>query len=568
VKAAFALIAFLSSALSWATDALILISPDAAGPSSSEHGQWILWPPNEHTGASNRPLSLLTGLDWAGTGNELVFGIRDRRYVSAAFSKLQKKGYFIARQTVVDRPSMAAANPSGVTPAVALLLAMDGRGPQVNPLSLYDRWPKRGIAFAEADGWESVAAIVFKAGGRVLVIEYPPPAGRRWSRFWTRGQGWRSSQLPVWPKWQIPGLIPASQAGNLLLNQKKFDWVPNDSGNWGGAGKWLEFIATAGPLVVASFGFLIAFFAGCAVYLISIEERAHFAGITVKYLALTPAAILLAGRITGSVGVSFATLALLLAFAAVILSSLILGILLRHAFPASHQMLAVAVVGFVAAAASPPLWGAYSNVLVSNVLPVSPEAVGACFAYLTAACAFSRGPDLARWIGRILALIALAWAVSGYAWWVADQWVLATLPILAVLVGEKLFRTWMLAILALLPLADGSVIRHGIVWAPGDLFVKLNHRNSLNLARHAEFFSSYAFLVTLFLSGGIALFVERLFFQEIRRTLRRDSRTQALFEAGAICLAMGIFQPLLLYPALTCFVGGILVLLSDTALSV
>jgi hypothetical protein len=479
---------------------------------------------------------------------------------------LTKSGYFFARQGVVDGRSVAVKSQTGLVSAGALLLALEARNPQVVPVSLFDPWPKSGIAFAEVDGWEAVAAIVAKAGGKALIIEYPPPPGRKWSRFWMRGQGW-GSQLPTWPDWSVPGLIPASQLGNLLRNPTKFKWVPNETGNWGGAGKWLEYIAASGPLTITVFGFLIAFFAGCAVYLISIEERARFAGIAVKYLALTPAAILVAGRITGLVGISYSSVALLAAWAGLVLGTQILGALLGIAFPRTHPMLGIAILGFAATAASNPMWSAYSNVLGQNVLPVSPEAVGAFFAYLVGVCAFSRGAGPAPWIGRGLALLTLIWGLTGHAWWVGNQWVLATLPAFALLVGEKAFRPWMLVPIALLPLVDANVIRHGVVWAPGNLLEHLDQRDSLNLARHAEFLVCYAFLGTLALAGGIAVFVERFFFQEIRRTLLRDSRTKSLFQAGLICAALGILQPLLLYAALTCFIGGVLVVLSDTARS-
>jgi hypothetical protein len=66
----------------------------------------------------------------------------------------------------------------------------------------------------------------------------------------------------------------------------------------------------------------------------------------------------------------------------------------------------------------------------------------------------------------------------------------------------------------------------------------------------------------------IAIFVERFFLHELRRTLRTDRRSQALFHASFLFLATGIAQPYFLYPALMCFVGGVFALLSDTARAV
>ncbi|HWA82080.1 MAG TPA: hypothetical protein VG820_01500, partial [Fimbriimonadaceae bacterium] len=203
-----------------------------------------------------------------------------------------------------------------------------------------------------------------------------------------------------------------------------------------------------------------------------------------------------------------------------------------------------------------------------NTLPLSPEAAGSLFGYLVGVCAFGRGSQMARWIGRLSAVLCFAWGIALDPWWVAGQWPFVLLPLAALLIGERLFRLWMLPVFAVLPLADGRLVRHGLVWAPGNLFQTYWQSSGINLARHAEFFVSHGFLGTFIIAGGLAVFVERYLFHEMRRTLLRDSRTKALFQASMACGAMGLFQPLLLYAALLCFVGGAFVLLTDTARAV
>lgn len=564
------IVLLLLSGIARCTDALVLISPERAAPIVDEsryiQGEWLLWPPEDRPSGSNRLLSLLTGMDWTGTKDELVFGLRDGKYLSLAIQELGRRGYFVARDQVVQAPSFAVGSASGFARPAALFLAMDGRSLQVTPLTLKDRWPP-GVAFAEAESWDEVAAIAGKAGGRVLVVEYPPQPDDRWSRYWLRGSGW-GTRLPTFRDFDVPGLIPASQAGALLLHPNRFRWVENDAGNWGGANRWLTFIHHAGPLTFSVLSFLAGFLAGCTVYLISTEEHARLGGTSLKYLTLLPATVLLAGQATRWLGPPAFVLALCVSFSILVLASQALGAFFKSTSPRANPMLALALVGLVATALSPPLWSLYSNVLGINPLPLSPEAVGSLFAYLVGVCAFVQRAGPIVWLGRFLVLATLLWGVLLNPWWVAGQWPFAALPLVALFVGEGRFRLWTLPVFGLLPLADGRLLRHGVVWAPGNLYPSLTSRDSLNFARHAEFFMSFGFLVSFLVAGAMAVFVERYFFHEIRRTLLRDPRMMALFQAAAACAAMGLFQPLMLYPALFCAIGGGFLVLADAARTV
>ncbi len=553
----------LASVLSSATEALVLISPDAAGPKSDNYGEWVLWPAKDRPGGENRILSLLTGIDWAGNGSELVFGMKDGRYHSGSLDTLKRRGYFLARERVVRSPSSALGDANGFGSPIPLFLALDGSSPVVTPLPVNHPWPS-GVVYAVAESWDRVASIASKAGGRVLVVEYPPPPGQKWSRFWLRGPGWGARQ-PDWAAWKAPGLLPASQLGNLLIHPESFEWGDNDSGNWGGADRWLSFVGYSAPLTLAILGFLAAFFVGCTVYLLSIEEHARVGGVALKYFMLVPADILFCGLLNRYLGPSLAGLWLATGFLSLACASQVGGAICARVFPDAHPMLGISIVGFAATACSAPLWSMYSNVFGVNVLPLSPEAAGALTGYLAAICAFGRGKGPGQWLGPILALACLVWGIAANPWWVAGQWPFVVLPIVAVLAGEKLFRLWMLPLFMLLPLVDGRLIRYGVVWAPGNLFPTFFQSQSLNLARHAEFFVSHGFLGALIIGGGMAIFVERYLFHEIRRTLLRDSRIKSFFFASYLCAAMGILQPLMFYPALFCFVGGAFVVLSDTA---
>lgn len=571
MKTALALCILLFFGLARANDALILISPERAGPVVDERtyvkGEWLLWPAPDRADGANRILSLLTGMDWDGTGGGLVFGLRDGKYLSAALRPLGIMGYFRARERVVGSPTIAVATFDNKPSPISLFLALDGRSPQVAWFLVSQEWPKNALVVAEADNWDQVAAITRTAGGKVLVAEYPPPPGQNWSRYWMRGSGW-PSRLPVWRSWNVPGLIPASQAGNLVRHSASFSWVENDVNNWGGANRWLAFMAYTSPLTLAILGFLAAFFVGCTVYLVSIEEHAKFGSTAVKYLTLLPATILLAGVVTRAFGTSAVSVWIIGSFALLVVAAQLLGGLLGKLLPNSHPMLAICVVGFATSACCPPLWGMYSNVFSATPLSISPEAAASFFGYLVGLCAFSRGSPGAKWLTGGVAILAFAWGIGLNPWWVGGEWPFAVLPLIAVLVSTRLYRVWMLPVFALLPLADGKLIVHGISWSPGDLYSNFAQFGGINLARHAEFFTSYGFVGCGLAAGAMAIFVERYFFHEIRRTLIRDSRTRALFQASFVCAAMGILQPLMLYVALMSFVGGTCVLLVDTARSI
>ncbi len=559
MKALFIGLLSLVSITARAADALVLINPERAGPIVDErnyiHGEWVLWPPAATAEGQNRLLSLLTGVDWDRDSDELIFSRQGETWISQEFASLNSRGYFTARSELVTGKTKLLLPRSGISSARALLLALEG--PNVTANAPGDFW------VAEAESWDDVAAIVKRAGGRVLVVEYPPPARQRWSQAWLRGANW-PKQLPLWKPYGIPGLIPAAQVGALLLHLERFRWVDNDASNWGGANRWLAFVQYVSPLLLSVVCFLGAFFVGSTIYLISLDEKARFGVAAMKATSLIPAAILAAGSFTRSGGQAAFSFTLPLVFLILLVAADILGAIIRVRSERAHPMLAFALIGLIATAPSPPLWGAYSNVLGQNVLPVSPEGVAALFVYLTGASVLARGTSLV-WLARSFGLFLFAWGVFNDPWWVAGVWPFAFLPLLALIVGEGYFRIWMLPFLALIPLADGAVVLHGFVWAPGNLLPSYDKRDSLNLARYIEFACSPGFFGSVLVGGLMAAFVDRYFFSRVRHALVVEPRPKALFQAAMASAALGLLQPLLLYVALWSFLAGVLVLLTDTA---
>lgn len=561
MKAFLLTLIVLAAPLARAADALILIPPEAAGTaqlaSGYTHGEWILWPAASGDPAT-RILSLLSGVDWRVPSRDVAFHREAGQPVLSGLDHLRKIGYFGLRDELVPGRTLVVGPPS----REALLLGLDGRHP-AETAEVSGDWPEVGLAVATATSWDEVAKITANAGGRVLVIEYPPEDGRTWSRFWMQGHGW-SSKLPAWEGFGMPGLIPARQVGRLLIQPDTFRWEASEVANWGGADQWLIFIGRLAPLTLAICVFFAAFFAGCTVYLVSRQEASRLAACGMKASLLLPATFLLSGRLMQVGDRDLAAFWLIGVFVGLVSLSTVLDIIVRKLVPGAHFLVGVFAVGLFATVASSPVWSIYSNVLGSGEFPVSPEATGALLGYLVGFAAGCRGAVRLAWMGWAGCLAAFAWGLRG-AWWASEVWPLALLPLVALLIALRLFRPWQCVAYGLVPLADQRLFRHGFTWAPENLFSAADQVHAINAARYAEFFSSPVVLTTLFLGAAIALMSEPYLFQELRRTLKRDSRSRSLLQAAGAAGAMSLFQPLLLYPAFMCLVGGVFVILVDTA---
>lgn len=561
MKAFLVVLALIAVRLVSAADALILISPVAAGTdrvaSGYTHGEWILWPAVAGDPA-DRILSLLSGADWRVPSEDVSFRRDAGHPVLAGLGHLRKIGYFASRDALVPGRTLV------VEPASreSLLLGLDGRR-SPSMAGVEEAWPPVGLVVARATSWDEVAQVTAKAGGRSLVIEYPPEDGQRWSRFWMQGHGW-PTKLPAWDGFGLPGLIPARQAGRLLLQPGAFRWEDSEAANWGGADQWLTFVGRLAPLTLAICVFLAAFFTGCTVYLVSRQEASRLASWGMKVSLLLPATFLLAGRLTFVGGRDLATFWLIAVFAGLVSISTVLDLAIRKWYPHAHFLLAIFAVGLVATTVSSPIWSIYSNVLGPSEFPLSPEAAGSFFGYLVGVAAGTRGAGGLAWGGRILCVLAFVWGLAG-AWWATGIWPFALLPLVALLISLRLFRPWQLVAFGLVPLADQRLIRYGFTWAPENLFSASEKVHAINAARFGEFLSSPVVLTTILLAVAMGLMSEPYLFQEIRRTLKRDSRSRALLQAAAVAGLMSLFQPLLLYPAFMCLVGGVFVVLVDTA---
>src|ERR1019366_1084213 len=136
-------------------------------------------------------------------------------------------------------------------------------------------------------------------------------------------------------------------------------------------------------------------------YSISLEKRGRLAAPMLLAAVLTPAVLIFAGSMDRRFGLD--NQLAWFAFASVVTVSVSAGVyfVIRKAFPGTHPLLAVSLVGTVACVLWDPRWSLLSGLFGYTPSQSSAEAVGAFVAYLTGIVAFSRGSTgAAAWFGR------------------------------------------------------------------------------------------------------------------------------------------------------------------------
>lgn len=538
---------------------LILIAPDRAGPGAfidgTPHGTWVRWPAKASATGLNRLLSLFSHADWNLPDTLQQFARSNGISLSKHFRALEQSGYLGSKEFGA-RPLFVLRE--GNLPS-AEIVALDSHGPEIKVIGLQDTWPASAIVVAEVNAWDTVAQIARQAKGRVLVVEYPPLENNEWSKFYLRGSGWPLG-IPQGDL-QISGLLGAAEVGDLLLTPEVFRWADDTSGNWGGAGRWLKFNRYYSPLIASGSLALAIFFVGACVYLYSRQEKALFGGVGIRIITLIPASVQFAGTLARIAGREWFGHLLALSFVLLAVASIVVGAILARVWPRMNPLYVYAWSGFAACVVSTPIWSLYSESLGVRLEPYSAIATGAMMSYLAGIICLARGHFVGAWISRIVAaMAALSFLLS--PWWEPNPLFLF-LPLLFLLVAEGGFRPWLLPILAPLAFLDSRAMWHGFVWAPGDLFVRFEDREKMNLVRYPEFFLSPAFMFSAFLAGVFALFTDGYFFHQVRRVWRSDFRVRRLLQCSFVYASLGILQPALLFGALMLITGGLIALLSD-----
>lgn len=555
------------------SDVLVLIPPERAGPNVDLniwiHPEWVLWPPAVGLG-ENRLLSITSGIDWEGSGYDLSFrkAGSEHTWIPNAGRDMERRGHFSAvREILRDRKLVPLEGPSGVASPSALLISATTSGP-IDAIPLNGPLPSGAVLVYVTQDWNELPQIAQKAGGRMIVVEYPPPPGQSWSRMWRWDKHWPQG-IPTSPSLRVAGLLQAKDLMKVLLRPESALWVPNDTGDWGGANRWFEYTQWANRIVYLVAGFLFAYVLLCAAYCVSREEKGRFATLLIRCAMLFPLAVAVDGPLTRWLGLGAWAAALSLSAIFSALAYVLSLFIWRRFDPDVHPLLPLVVIGAVTTAFCEPTWSLTSRVFGFELLPISPEGSAIFLTYVVGACAFVRSGSIAfAWSIRILAVALTLWGLLPGTWWSNGWTPFALVPLVALVAGEGWFRPPFLLLLACLPTSVLEVVKSGVVFAPGGLIEERRDEFAMNLVRHAEFIASPFLWGYLLLTAGVLLVGGKFFMRQMRVTARRELPVRAVAWSAAGVLALGLLQPYLLYTGLVLVIGGTLFLLHDALLPV
>ncbi len=544
-----------------AQDAIILIQHEQAGPNLPSadviHGEWIRWPTDQE-GRNNRILALASGVDLQGELADMGFKPVGDGRMSRNAQRLQARGFFDARRSYLQGvPTTIVANANQGVSSGVLFLALDEPERVIRTQPFGKPFPAAGLVAYEALNWDDATAVAQRVTGRSLIVEYPPADKDGWSRFWLRGS-WPSG-VPIDAEVRVPGLIPARRALDLLLHPKAFEWKPSNPGQWGGPNRWLEHGRTDTPVVLACWAVLATFVIAWALAQVMNEDRGPFVSELLVLVVLSPAALVILGTASRFGGLEAWPFWLLLSMGATYAASLLVGLGVRRSAPDAHPLLASCLVGLAVFVISDPLWSDLSGRFGTLETDVPGLALGAFVGYLAGTMAFAPG----RWMGRAIAGAALLWGASTRPWWIDGHSALLTLPAVALLAAEGLFRPVLLAVLALLPTNLVRVAREGVAWNAGGLLAYADQGHALDLWLTAKLLGSPEWGGFLAFSACVALIGNRFLAYRLRRLLRLDPRLRALPWAAAGTLALGVTEPIALAAAPIVAFGALTALAYD-----
>jgi hypothetical protein len=509
----------------------------------------------------------MTGRDWLGHPEDLEFrSIGSLSWTASNYRSLLRRGYLASLEANLkgDVPVLLA-NPRGAVGREELLLGLRGRSPIVSAVSFGHLDHARGLTVYEALAWDDASEVARAGHGRSLVIEYPPDPGTRWTRFWRFGDGWPDESLaPVAVGLGVPGLVPMSKALDLLRTPDQFTWVPDSAETWGGANRWLDRGATGSP-IVSAFLFcaaVVSLFGGL-LYL-GVERRNVVVRLLCQAVIVGPAADCLAGNVARLIGGADWPIQVVCSELLLLAVSFPITFLGRRRNPDLTGLFGPCLVGGIVLTASQPLWSDLSDVFRLPVTRVPPEMVGAWIGYLTASFALIASLDRRGvWFGRIATVALLLWSSFWEPWWVNGVTSYALLPIVPMVAAEGALSVPFLIYCALVPTSLAG-LQKGIAWAPNGLLLNGRDAGDFNAFGWVRFLASPMFLASCVL--GLFSMVEASGFaaHKLRTVMRSNPKISATLHASSALFAIGVFNPEMLFGALTLAIGGLLLLVYES----
>ena len=556
----------LISAVIPASDILVFIHAKDAGPQVPAgdyiHPLWILWPPASDSTGINRLMSVPSGMNWRSQELDASFETTKTFPNSKNSGSLGDRGYFEATRAYLgETPVIAVSDKSGAYSLDTLQAALTR--PLQIPFAAFSGPFPPGLLVTTVDGqhaWDDVAGIVTRVGGRALIVELPGKGDTTWTRAWLKGKGWPDG-IPVSSLARIPGLVPATEALDLLREPERHSWIQTDINRWGGPNRWLEFGHYTGPIFLVFVAVFAIYVAGCAVFCIVREESGRLAAILIRLLILGPAILILGGRLaaTGQVSkwLSWLVLASAILTMAALGSNLVVKRLLSHPHPLLGEML----VGLVTATLVDPTWSVLGNSIGPHISRVSTEAFGVWCAYGVGSVAFIRSWRF-DWKLILMAIPLSSLALATLFLWMPD--VTAVLVFATASLSCCLPRG--VAMFAVVPAFIGAAqgpLSHGLAYAPQGLYSTYQASQALNVAEHVAFFAKPTFIGFALLAIVVYIAGDRFFSHQIRRTLRFNRQPMALVNGMVVFAVTGIVSPLFLHASLACALGAAATILFD-----
>lgn len=538
------------------SNALILIQPLRAGPfvdiHTYVHPEWVKWPQSGKTG-DNRLLSLITGENWVGGEQDFLFKQNGpNAWRSVGYADLVKRGHFTARKDYLFPGTLRLVSDSaGSTTFDTLLIALDFPGDEVHSLRNVTNLGPLITFVASATSWDDAVRVSREAGGRTLVVEYPPPASQGWSRLWRLGKGWPVGQW-IDPQVSIPGLTTADRAYSLLKSPKAFHWHPDDSARWGGANRWLEFRQQSGAAFLSLLLLSILAVGVWSAVLVSKESSNPFAIRAVELCLLSPCILVICGAI--SAWTDLILFPVLIPPVATIILWLI-GFAVKRILPKEILEPRMVAIGLVTAASLGIIgctWSLFNRNLEVDIPAISAIGAGSFFAALHVIISLSNS---SKWVARVGMGVVLALTFSRIGWWSEGPSVILILPLLTWVSGEGWLRLPLATASFLYPPVVINLMQHGWAWKPAGLLSTLIDRDAVDSSIYVLVLLDPLLIGLVLVSTGLALFADPFLGRELRRAVRSSAHVGRFFWLCATVAVMGFLTPSLLmvsFVMLTC----------------
>jgi hypothetical protein len=537
----------LAVTASGTSNALVLMSGEDAGPhirvGPYVEPNWALWPATSPEAPHNRLLSVLSGLDWTSTPQDLAFRPAEPNSTWAGSSEvtLEQRGYFraLARQ-IGNTRVVALMNASGAIPPEVMLLAQDSEQ-RVKPIAWSDSWPTGTLLIGSAHTWDEVKTIEDWSRGRVLVVEWPPKPGQSYGRIWFRGTGWPARQVRS-PEIKVPGILYARDLGGAVVDPNFLQWQEPSETYGLAPERFLHHVRVDGPILLTFWAFVASVAGVLAAVCIGAERRIAVMALFLRAVGLFPVALAVTGAITRYVGLDGMLAILVVSWLVVLGLTEALRLALRKWDDSAATGVAFCIVALLGLGFGDPAYSLFNSHLGSRAMPVPPELVGVG---LFALCRLLGSRRLAWWgLGALAAVAGVG--LWGSVWWSQDPflaWALL-IPILSV--------TGTFSWLLLIPIAisASTLARNGTTWMPSGLATMEREWRQTNLAQVLQFLLSPALIWAVILVGGVALFGSRFLGHQMRRLLAFEPERRAPFLCAAVTLLCGVFQPALLHAGL------------------